>query len=114
MIKATNYEGLKVQNQEYDIEDTVASRWISKGIAEPIVVEIEDDIDEEATKKEVGSSTGDSKPSAYKDMKVKDLYKACKDRDLEVEAKKPAKYYIDLLVLDDIAKIDDPDQVDEE
>ena len=42
----------------------------------------------------------------YSDMSVKELYKMCKERDIDVKPKKTAKYYISLLE-DDDSKSDD-------
>lgn len=53
----------------------------------------------------------------YSEMSAKELYKLCKERDLECVPKKPAKYYINLLEEDDKAEDDwgdDDDGEDEE
>ena len=42
------------------------------------------------------------------------IYKLCKERDIKVEAKKPAKYYITKLEEDDAKDDDDWDEDDEE
>lgn len=42
----------------------------------------------------------------YADLPPQILYKKCKERNIEVEQKKPKKYYIDLLVEDDKSKTD--------
>ena len=54
--------------------------------------------------------------SEYDDMTPKELYKLCKERDLEVEPKKPAAFYINLLKEDDKAHEDwdDEDEDDED
>ena len=37
----------------------------------------------------------------YSDMTAKELYKLCKEREIDVEPRKKADYYIDLLEQDD-------------
>lgn len=89
----------------------------------------EDDDDYEETKPKKSKSSKPSMPSKsklvedeledeetsseYEDMSPKELYKLCKERDIEVEPKKPAKYYINLLEEDDKAH-DDWDDEDED
>lgn len=50
----------------------------------------------------------------YTEMNVKELYKLCVDRDIDVEKKKKAKYYIDKLEAADDAEADEDDDEDEE
>ena len=58
----------------------------------------------------------DENENEYEDMSPKELYKLCKEREIEVEPKKNAKYYINLLLEDDKAHDDwdDEDEEDEE
>lgn len=49
----------------------------------------------------------DDEENAYDGMTAQELYKECKKRGLKAEAKKPVKYYIDLLEKDDAANADD-------
>lgn len=49
----------------------------------------------------------------YNEMTVKELYKLCKDRELDVEPKKKKAYYIEILEEDDLA-VDDDDIEDED
>lgn len=48
----------------------------------------------------------------YSSMKSMELYKLCKQRKIKAEAKKPAKYYIDLLKKADAAEAEDADDED--
>lgn len=71
----------------------------------------EDEVEDEATESE----------NAYEGKSAMELFKECKARKIKVAPKKPAKYYIDLLVKDDAAKAeatevesDDEDWGDEE
>lgn len=61
--------------------------------------DVEDDEEESATD--------------YSGMKAMELYKLCKQRKIKAEAKKPAKYYIDLLKKAD-ADVDEEDADDED
>lgn len=64
---------------------------------------VEDDWDEEQEEKEID----------YSEMSAKELFKLCKEREIEVVPKKPAKYYINLLEEYDSAH-DDWDEEDDE
>lgn len=50
----------------------------------------------------------------YSSMTAKDLYKLCKERDIEVQQKKPAAYYANLLREQDKAEEDWSDEEEEE
>lgn len=52
----------------------------------------EDDYDSESWDEEEEKDTLD-----YSEMSAKELYKLCKERDIDAETRKPAKYYINLL-----------------
>lgn len=68
------------------------------------------------TKEESEDSWDDeeTKPtSQYKGKSAKELYKLCKERDLEAVPKKPEKYYINLLEEDDKAHDDWDEEEDE-
>lgn len=71
----------------------------------------EDEVEDEATESE----------NAYEGKSAMELFKECKARKIKAAPKKPAKYYVDLLVKDDAAKAeatdaesDDEDWGDEE
>lgn len=71
----------------------------------------EDEAEDEATESE----------NAYEGKSAMELFKECKARKIKAAPKKPAKYYVDLLVKDDAAKVeateaesDDEDWGDEE
>jgi hypothetical protein len=55
----------------------------------------DDDYDDTPKKKKGTSSSSDE--SLYEDMSARELYELCKERDIDAEKKKPAKYYIELL-----------------
>jgi hypothetical protein len=54
----------------------------------------EDEVEDEATESE----------NAYEGKSAMELFKECKARKIKAAPKKPAKYYVDLLVKDDAAK----------
>lgn len=55
----------------------------------------------------------DDEEKGYEDMSAKELYKLCKSRDIDVETRKPAKYYITKLEEADEADTDDWDDEEE-
>lgn len=61
--------------------------------------EVEDDWDDE-----------EEEEIDYNEMTVKELYKLCKDRELDVEPRKKKAYYIEILEEDDLAVDDDEDE----
>lgn len=56
----------------------------------------------------------DESESDYEDMSAKELFRLCKDRDIEALPKKSAKYYINLLEEDDAAHDDWDDEEEDE
>jgi hypothetical protein len=63
--------------------------------------EVEDDWDDE-----------EEEETDYNEMTVKELYKLCKDRKLDVEPRKKKAYYIEILEEDDLAVDDDIEDED--
>ena len=68
-----------------------------------------DDSDDEEWEDEEEDNSVD-----YSSMSAKELYKLCKERDIEAQPKKPEKYYINLLEESDKAHDDWEDEDDEE
>ena len=67
------------------------------------------------SKKSNQEETGeDEEGTDYSELSAKELYKLCKKRDIEVEPKKPAKYYINLLEEYDEAHDDWDEEGDDE
>lgn len=73
MKTTTFYSGIKKKSKEYDVDNSLAKRWIERGIAEII---------EEVKNVEVEE---DKQPKAYKDMEPKDLFSLCKERGIKLE-----------------------------
>ena len=57
---------------------------------------------------------GDDETVDYSELSAKELYKLCKDRDIEAKTKQKPKYYIELLEDDDSKKEDGWDDEEEE
>ena len=91
----------------------------------------DDDDEDETPKKRAPKKEGKAKPEPeddeweddeeedeeeidYSELSAKELYKLCKDRDIDVVPKKPAKYYITKLEDDDSKKEDGWDDDEEE
>ncbi len=109
MLKDTNYMGFKPVGSEPEVDNSIGLRWINKGIAEPIVAE--------ERKKDIGGDAGDDSPSKYAGMSAKELYAVCKERELDVEARRSKDYYIHALgIADGTLEIPEPedDDVDED
>lgn len=98
---------LKVLNKAFpcneDDDDNDDYEEVKKSKRKPKKVEVEedDDWDEEET-------------PDYSEMSAKELYKLCKERDIEVEPRKPAKYYITKLEDDDSKAEDGWDEEEED
>lgn len=75
----------------------------------------DDDEDDDYDSEEWGEEDDDDVVD-YSEMSAKDLYKLCKERDIKVAQRKPAKYYINQLEEYDAAQEDwdDEDEDDEE
>ena len=89
--------------EETDDEDDAPKRAPKKaGKKKP---EPEEDWEDEAEDDEVVD---------YSEMSAKELFKLCKERDIEAQPKKPAKYYIELLKDDDSKAEDGWDDEEED
>lgn len=87
LLVNTAYNGPKKKGDEFDVPEVIANRWVKNKIAEVIeeddpvgdpVVEPDEDVD-------------------YASMNAKELYLVCKEKGLEVEAKKSKEYYLEML-----------------
>lgn len=74
----------------------------------------EDDEDDDIDESEVDDSDEDEDSTDYEDMSVKDLFKLCKKRKIDVEPKKSQRYYIKKLEDADQAEDDWEDDEDED
>ena len=94
----TAYQGPRKEGEEIYVPEDFASRWAKNSIAE-IVTEDEksdqNDVPEEVVADEVHAEEEDKHD--YSDMNAKDLYALCKQKGIEVEAKRSKEYYLEKL-----------------
>lgn len=94
----TAYQGPRKEGEEIYVPEDFASRWAKNSIAE-IVTEDEKsdqhDVPEEAVTDETPAEEEDKHD--YSDMNAKDLYALCKQKGIEVEAKRSKEYYLEKL-----------------
>lgn len=94
----TAYQGPRKEGEEIYVPEDFASRWAKNSIAE-IVTEGEkpdqNDVHEEVVTDEAPAEEDDK--NDYSDMNAKDLYALCKQKGIEVEAKRSKEYYLEKL-----------------
>ena len=94
----TAYQGPRKEGEEIYVPEDFASRWAKNSIAE-IVTEDEKsdqhDVPEEVVADEVPAEEEDNHD--YSNMNAKDLYALCKQKGIEVEAKRSKEYYLEKL-----------------
>ena len=94
----TAYQGPRKEGEEIYVPEDFASRWAKNSIAE-IVTEDEksdqNDVHEEVVADEVPAEEEDNHD--YSNMNAKDLYALCKQKGIEVEAKRSKEYYLEKL-----------------
>ena len=94
----TAYQGPRKEGEEIYVPEDFASRWAKNSIAE-IVNEGEKsdqhDVSEEVVADDVPAEEEDKHD--YSDMNAKDLYALCKQKGIEVEAKRSKEYYLEKL-----------------
>ena len=95
----TAYQGPRKEGEEIYVPEDFASRWAKNSIAE-IVTEGEksdqNDVHEEAVADDEEAVKEEDKHD-YSDMNAKDLYALCKQKGIEVEAKRSKEYYLEKL-----------------
>lgn len=92
----TAYKGPRKEGDVLPVPEDFAKRWVKNGIAEYVNEEISDEISsEEPAITEEPAVT--EEVVDYSEMTAKDLYALCKEKGLEVEAKKGKEYYIEKL-----------------
>lgn len=89
LLVNTAYQGPRKEGDVINVPDDFAHRWIKNKIAEPVV---EDEVDVEPEVEEIPEAE-----VSYEDMNAKQLYALCKEKGLDVEAKKSKEYYIEKL-----------------
>lgn len=109
MLVNTAYQGPRKEGDIIAVPEDFAKRWVKNGIAEYVQEEQETDEPEtpatDDVQEQVDDSTEDDstqegatedKPD-YESMSAKELYALCKEKGIEVEAKKSKEYYIEKL-----------------
>lgn len=103
-----------IDDEDEDNEDEVSNKHSSKSIGSKknnkSKYEEEDDYDDD----EDWSEDDDDDVIDYYDMSPKELYQLCKEREIKVQPKKPAKFYINQLEEYDKAHEDWEDDEDDE
>ena len=100
----TAYQGPRKEGEEIYVPEDFASRWAKNSIAE-IVTEGEKSDQHDVTEEEVVADEAPDEEEAvkeednhdYSNMNAKDLYALCKQKGIEVEAKRSKEYYLEKL-----------------
>ena len=114
MLVNTAYQGPRKEGDVISVPEDFAKRWVKNGIAAYIQAEQETDepetpVDETPETDDVQGQADettedgtapeestDDKPD-YESMSAKELYALCKEKGIDVEAKKSKEYYIEKL-----------------
>lgn len=114
MLVNTAYQGPRKEGDVISVPEDFAKRWVKNGIAAYVQAEQETDepetpIDETPETDDVQGQADettedgtapeestDDKPD-YESMSAKELYALCKEKGIDVEAKKSKEYYIEKL-----------------
>ena len=97
----TAYQGPRREGDEINVPDDYALRWEKNGIAkimgdEYITKEEHEDTEDE-DKELTNEVVSEEEVEDFTNMNAKELFAKCKERGLEVEAKKSREYYIEKL-----------------
>ena len=114
MLVNTAYQGPRKEGDVISVPEDFAKRWVKNGIAAYVQTEQETDepetpVDETPETDDVQGQADettedgtapeestDDKPD-YESMSAKELYALCKEKGIDVEAKKSKEYYIEKL-----------------
>ena len=114
MLVNTAYQGPRKEGEIVSVPEDFAKRWVKNGIAvyaqeEPVIDNSEVPVDEspavdeaqgqndETTEGDVVSEEPVDDKADYESMSAKELYALCKEKGIDVEAKKSKEYYIEKL-----------------
>lgn len=95
----TAYQGPRKEGEEIYVPEDFASRWAKNSIAE-IITEDEKSDQHDVPEEEVADeeeAVKEEDKHDYSDMNAKDLYALCKQKGIEVEAKRSKEYYLEKL-----------------
>lgn len=101
MLVNTAYQGPRKEGDVISVPEDFAKRWVKNGIAAYVQEEQETDepetpVDETTEDGTAKEEPTDDKPD-YESMSAKELYALCKEKGIDVEAKKSKEYYIEKL-----------------
>ena len=101
MLVNTAYQGPRKEGDVISVPEDFAKRWVKNGIAAYAqevheTDEPETPVDETTEDCTVTEESTDDKPD-YESMSAKELYALCKEKGIDVEAKKSKEYYIEKL-----------------
>lgn len=104
-------DGEEIEDDDYEVEDKKSKKTKAKSKKH---VEYDEDEDDTFDDEEF-----DDEEESYEDMSPKELFKLCKEREIEAKPKKNARYYINLLeeydeAQDDWGSEDDDEWEDED
>lgn len=114
MLVNTAYQGPRKEGDVISVPEDFAKRWVKNGIAAYVQAEQETDepetpVDEtpetddvqgqadETTEDGTAPEESTDDKSDYESMSAKELYALCKEKGIDVEAKKSKEYYIEKL-----------------
>lgn len=107
LLVSTAYQGPRKEGDVVLVPEDFAARWTKNKIAEYVETKETDEVvSEEETVEEVAAETEETEEVVdepvqgdvdYSSMSAKELYALCKEKGLEVEAKKSKEYYIEKL-----------------
>ena len=93
LLVSTAYQGPRREGDVIAVPEDFAKRWVKNGIAEYATGKDAVQEKEPVVKEEKEPETGDN----YEGMSAKELFTLCKEKGLDVEAKKSKEYYIEQL-----------------
>lgn len=96
MLVNTAYQGPRKEGDVISVPEDFAKRWVKNGIAAYVHEEPETPVNETTEDGNAHEEHTDDKPD-YESMSAKELYALCKEKGIDVEAKKSKEYYIEKL-----------------
>lgn len=101
MLVNTAYQGPRKEGDVISVPEDFAKRWVKNGIAAYVhevheTDESETHVDETTEDGTAHEEHTDDKTD-YESMSAKELYALCKEKGIDVEAKKSKEYYIEKL-----------------
>lgn len=101
MLVNTAYQGPRKEGDVISVPEDFAKRWVKNGIAAYVHEVHETDESETHVDETTEDGTAKEEPTDdktdYESMSAKELYALCKEKGIDVEAKKSKEYYIEKL-----------------